>query len=388
MKIKRDITLLFLLIAAMFGLLMRLIHTGVAVHTYKYLLHTHSHIALLGWLYNAALIVLQYTVLKTNSKTLNRIFWLTQLTFAGMLFSFPFQGYAATSITFSTLYMFCSYFLVYHLYKQTKTGVSVYVAKFIRWGGVYLILSSIGPYALGAIMANKLAHTFWFKLAIYWFLHFLYNGFFLFVVFAYLLHKFKDLQNAKKIFRLMNASTIPLFALSVLWLKPAFPFYLLSVTGALLQIIAFVFLIKGQNLRKHFHSSLNFHLVVLALLAYGLKVCFQLVASFAPVQNFINGTGSYSIIGFVHLVMLGFFSLFFFAAFISESYLKASGLLKTGLYLFVAGILLSELLLFSQSLLVYFNWGGIDNFFKILFWASTLMPAGILLVTVQSLREK
>ena len=180
-------------------------------YNYKYLLHTHSHIALLGWLYNAALIVLQYFIFQKKKGVFNRIFWISQLTFVGMLFSFPFEGYGLFSITFSTLYLFCSYYLVYELFKHSKTLKSSYVARFIQWGGIYLVISSIGPFALGAIMANELKETIWYKLSIYLFIHFLYNGFFVFVVFAYLLNRFENLKNQGRIFHLMNISASSLF---------------------------------------------------------------------------------------------------------------------------------------------------------------------------------
>ncbi len=385
MKTKIRITFIFFLIAAIFGLLLRLIQTGTPLYNYKNLLHTHSHIALLGWLYNAALILLQYSILKKQNGSMNWIFWVTQLTFVGMLFSFPFEGYGLFSITFSTLYLFCSYFLVYHLFKQSKELSSKYTAKFIQWGGIYLILSSIGPYALGIIMANKLADTFWYKLSIYWFLHFLYNGFFVFIVFAYLLNRFQQLKNEKTIFLLMNISVIPLFGLSTLWLKPTLPFYAVAFFGALFQIIAFILLIKGQKLQQYFTNKLSLNLFVLSLIAYILKIIFQIFASFENVQSFINLTVSSSVVGFIHLVMLGFFTLFFISIFIEEKKLKTSYTLKIGIYLLVSGIVLSEALLFTQSITIYFFQESISNYFDILFWVSFLMPIGIALITVQSL---
>ena len=174
---KLRITLIFLLIAATFGLVLRLMLADTMFYNFKYLLHTHSHIALLGWLYNAALIFLQYFIFKDSDKVFNRIFWISQVTFVGMLFSFPFEGYGFFSITFSTLYLFCSYYLVYELFKQSKVLKSKYVARFIQWGGVYLVISSIGPFALGVIMAQDLKETIWYKLSIYLFIHFLIEAF-------------------------------------------------------------------------------------------------------------------------------------------------------------------------------------------------------------------
>ena len=386
MKNKLRITLIFLLIAALFGLTLRLMHANTMFYNYKYLLHTHSHIALLGWVYNAALIVLQYFIFKENDRAFNRIFWISQITFIGMLFSFPFEGYGLFSITFSTLYLFSSYYLVYELFKQSKFLQSRYAMRFIQWGGVYLVLSSIGPFALGAIMANDMKETIWYKLSIYWFIHFLYNGFFVFIVFAYLLHRFENLKNQKRIFQLMNFSVIPLFGLSILWTKPAFPFYLLAFLGAILQFVAFSFPIGNWKLFELKNKGLSFKLFGIALFAYGLKMIFQIGASFDSVQTFLNNTVSTSIIGYLHLVMLGFFTLFFLAVFIQHRFLKINGLLKTGIWLLIIGILLSESLLFGQSIGNYFLKTTIYNYNDWLFLASAIMPVGILLIVVQGLR--
>ena len=388
MQLKLRITFVFFFIAATFGLLLRMEQAGLLSYNYKNLLHTHSHIALLGWMYNAAIILLQYTVFKKETKSLNTIFWISQVTFVGMLFSFPFEGYRLFSITFSTLYLFCSYFLVGQLFKHSNKLSSPYVAKFIKWSGIYLVLSSLGPFALAVIMAKGLADTFWYKLAIYWFLHFLYNGFFVFVFFSYFLNTFGERKYYKLIFLLMNSSVVPLYALSTLWLKPEISVYMLSAVVAIFQLIAFVLLLKGQEIKLHFRNRLSWNLIRLVFIAYGLKVIFQLLASSSGVQKFISDTISFSVIGFIHLVMLGVFTLFFIAIFINENYFRQSKLVTLGVYLLVAGIIGSETLLFAQSAIVYFWHTGILEIFNWLFWVSTLMPVGIGMIAVESFRKK
>ncbi|MCK5677459.1 MAG: hypothetical protein KAH72_03190, partial [Flavobacteriaceae bacterium] len=176
-----------------------------------------------------------------------------------------------------------------------------------------------------------------------------------------------------------------LFGLSTLWLKPTLPFYAVAFFGALFQIIAFILLIKGQKLQQYFTNKLSLNLFVLSLIAYILKIIFQIFASFENVQSFINLTVTSSVIGFIHLVMLGFFTLFFISIFIEEKKLKTSYTLKIGIYLLVSGIVLSEALLFIQSITIYFYQESISNYFDILFWVSFLMPLGITLITAQSL---
>ena len=387
MKTKIRVTFIFLLIAATAGLLLRLIQSGTPLYNYKYLVHTHSHIALLGWLYNASLIILQYTLFKESKGVFNKVFWLSQITFVGMLFSFPFEGYGLYSITFSTLYLFCSYYLVYLLFKKSKESLTYYAAKFTRWGGIYLVLSSIGPFALGFIMAKGLQDTFWYKLSIYWFLHFLYNGFFMFIVFAFLAKRINNVLRLKKIFSYMNLSVIPLYALSILWLEPNLLFYIIAIVASLLQLFAFVLLLKCKSMRLSWLNRISQKLLIFVVAAYALKIIFQVLASFKFSQTFLMDTSSYSIIGFVHLVMLGIFTLFFIAVFIEEKYIVETKFLISGIAILIAGIILSEFLLFSQSIMIYQFKSSIINYNDILFWVSLLMPIGIALLLVGVLKR-
>lgn len=387
MKAKIRVTFIFLLIAALAGLTLRLIQSGVPLYNYKYLLHTHSHIALLGWLYNASLLILQYSLYKESKGVLNKVFWVSQLTFIGMMFSFPFEGYGLFSITFSTLYLFCSYYLVYQLFKKSK-GLSYYAAKFTRWGGIYLVLSSIGPFALGFIMAKGLQDTFWYKLSIYWFLHFLYNGFFMFIVFAFLAKRINNVLRLKKIFNYMNLSIIPLYILSILWLEPNLLFYIIAIIASLLQLFAFVLVLKCKSMRLSWLNKVSQKLLIFVVAAYALKILFQVLASFKFSQSFLLETSSYSIIGFVHLVMLGIFTLFFLAAFIEEKFISVTKVIKGGIVLLLLGIVLSELLLFSQSIMIYTFKSSIANYSSLLLWISALMPIGIAFLTISSLKQK
>lgn len=387
MKLKLKTTFVFLLIAASIGLSLRMIQAGLISGHFKHLMHTHSHIALLGWMYNATLIILQYTIFRKKDGDFNTVFWWSQITFVGMLFSFPFQGYAFYSITFSTLYLFCSYYLVYILFKESYRIENIYVKKFIQWGGIYLVMSSFGPFSLGFIMAKGLSDTFWYKLSIYWFLHFLYNGFFVFVVFGYLLQKLPSYVNQKAIFWLMNFSVIPIYFLSTLWLDPNFSVYSVALIGSIFQLIAFGLLLKGDKILHLFKYSWVRFVFLLTVVAYGLKMIFQIFSVIPSVQEFLSDTVAYSVIGFIHLVMLGFFTLLFLVIFIQEKFMTLSSTLKVGLILLITGIILSETLLFSQSVAFHFQYFTLFNFQNWLFLVSALMPIGIVFLVISAFRK-
>src|SRR5690554_4626222 len=110
------------LIAATLGLFLRFLYiyptTGF---NFKFLTHAHSHIAMLGWVYLSIQCFVVGWYIKGSLKKYKRLFWVTQLAVVGMLLSFPFQGYAAISISFSTLHIFCSYFFLRLIWKNHKT---------------------------------------------------------------------------------------------------------------------------------------------------------------------------------------------------------------------------------------------------------------------------
>ena len=99
------VALLYFLIAASLGIVLRLFPITNVDATYRYLVHTHSHIALLGWVYVALTALIFHLCIKLEAqKKYSKVFWCTQITILGMLFSFPITGYALFSILFSSLF--------------------------------------------------------------------------------------------------------------------------------------------------------------------------------------------------------------------------------------------------------------------------------------------
>ena len=108
--------LFYFLIAAVLGVVLRLFFLFDIPLKYRHIVHGHSHLALLGWVYLAMTALLMRLFLKDRLKDVQhkRITWATHITIIGMLCTFPFQGYALLSIVFSTLFFVC-FLLVYYL---------------------------------------------------------------------------------------------------------------------------------------------------------------------------------------------------------------------------------------------------------------------------------
>src|SRR5690606_1359434 len=115
------------LVAAVMGLVLR----GAFVWEinwmdYRNLMHGHSHVAMLGWVYLALYILIGHHFIpkeKWEKPVYSRLFWFTQVTVLGMMISFPAQGYGAVSITFSTLHILASYVFCYRVWKDHQVRV-------------------------------------------------------------------------------------------------------------------------------------------------------------------------------------------------------------------------------------------------------------------------
>ena len=109
-----QIALFNLMLVALIGVILRYkIAYSLPFVDQKNLLHAHSHFAFAGWITQALMALLVANLSEIGEKNyFNRYRWILYanlLTGYGMFFSFPFQGYGAVSIVFSTLSIFVSY---------------------------------------------------------------------------------------------------------------------------------------------------------------------------------------------------------------------------------------------------------------------------------------
>ena len=166
------IALGYFLIIAFLGLLLRLFHVVDIPIDFKHIVHGHSHIALLGWIYTAltTLIYKLFLSEKLVDKKYKIIFWSTQITIIGMLFTFPFIGYALFSIIFSSLFIIATYFFVWLFLKYTSSEQKQTNSyKIIRAALWFMVLSSLGPWALGIIMNTLGSSSPLYRNAIYFY---------------------------------------------------------------------------------------------------------------------------------------------------------------------------------------------------------------------------
>ncbi|MBF8965590.1 hypothetical protein I0P70_20230 [Pontibacter sp. FD36] len=392
--VRARLALGYFVLVAVLGLFLRwLMVSPVVGVNYKNFLHAHSHVALLGWLYCAFFAALLYIFPATTSAdrtSFRRQFFLTQVSVLGMLFTFPVQGYALFSIIFSTGHILLSYWFARSYWRHVRQHVAQEVygvsLKYIGAGLLFMVVSSIGPWAMGPIMAKGTIGGELYYSAIYFYLHFQYNGWFTFAALGLLFwflerhHIMFNHRWALRAFWLLALACLPAYALSVLWTKPADWVYAIGYVSVVLQLAGLLYLTKV--LRQVWAEVLPLlkpwvrALAGMALFFLVLKLALQTASAF-PYMADLAYKLRYFIIGYLHLSLLGFVSLFVLG------FLLQQGLYRLGRYggiwlvLFLTGFFATELLMFGQGTLLWLGLSALPSFNWLMFWASVPMPLGL-----------
>jgi hypothetical protein len=380
------IALAYFLIVALMGILLRFYFVVQLPFNFKYLLHAHSHTALLGWIY-LGLTTLIYRIFLAEAqrpKLYKRIFVFTNISIVGMLLTFPFQGYALFSIIFSTLFLFASYwftwFAVKHVPSHFKGRFSWKLIKTSLW---YLVFSSIGPWTIGGVMATLGPESIWYKTSIYFYLHFQYNGWFILALLGVLFYIFEENgvefnpQKLKSFFLLLNFSVLFTLFLSVLWFVPPTIFYILGLVGAVVQLLAFyeLYLLLKVNfkiLRLTFAPRAVFLLKIAGSLLI-IKILMQLFSAFPYFASLAFQLKDF-VIGYLHLVFLGVV-ITMLLAFLK--YFKLLSIPKSFLWLFLLAFVTTETLIFYKAFAVWLGLPFFKDYYIYLAFLSCLFPIAI-----------
>lgn len=341
-----------LFLVACLGVLLRAFPFIQVPLEYKNVLHGHSHFAFGGWVMPMLVALLLKWFPEITQQVAYRhwrnIAALLFLSAYGMLVSFPVQGYKAVSIFFSTASVAAGYYLIAVLWKALNKTTPTVSTRFLKGGLFYLGLSAIGPFATGPLIVLGYQGTPLYFDAVYFYLHFQYNGWFTFAVLALLykmLQRTRAAKNGNRVFWLFNAACIPAYALSLLWNEPHMLFNLVGGTAALLQVIALVYLLRDLPLAKWKRKG---RLYLLASVALILKTGLQVASAF-PAVAWIGYTYRNFIIAYLHLVLLGCISMFLFAYICSTYRQVAAPLFKTGFRMFLFSFVTTETVLVLQA---------------------------------------
>ncbi len=355
---------------------------------YRNIQHAHSHVALLGWLFGIfCLCIIHY--LDLDYSRYARLYWTLQSTVVGMLLTFPVMGYASLSIIFSTSHIIFAYILAYRIWREIiSLELEGGHVLFIKISLLFMVLSTLGTWALGPIMGAGLKGSAIYYAAIQFYLHFQFNGWFIFAMIGLtlaILHRSAisfEWAKVRLFYWLLLISTILTYALAITWSTPYKVIFIVNSIGVVLQLLAligFLHLLYGKRKEiKSYIPKYMYSIFVVSLLALVLKIVIQAIVVI-PYMAEVSYTIRNFVIGFIHLLMLGSLSLF---AFGSISQILKKALSKWGTWIFVIGVVLSELLLFVQGFMVWQGWGFMPHYYLLLGLASGLILIGVIIITI------
>lgn len=379
----------FFLLSALLGVLMRFIYLReVPFLDYKHILHAHSHLAMLGWGFTALGGALVFSLIAkvADAGIYRRVLAGNLIAGAGMFFAFLYQGYGAISIAFSTLHVFVAYYFAWHFLKDLKEVPYSQAAKFAKWAVYWMLLSTSGLWAIAPVsmLLGKL-HPLYFA-AIQFFLHFQFNGWFTYGLLALLFRHSENnghvVQLPRLAFAALQLSLVLTYALSITWTTPEHILFYLNSIGVLLQLLAFSLLWGGFSRSAKFSfegGSIISWLFRLGITSLALKVIVQAAVAIPFIAKVSYVIRNF-VIGFIHLTMLGAFSLTLIALLLHRRSLPTTRIAVKGYWLLMLGFALTESLLFLQGTLLWAGEGFMPNYDEIIFGATLLLPLALLII--------
>lgn len=366
MRFKIDFWLKFsiinLFLVAVLGVLMRYkIGFDFPFLVQKNLLHSHSHFAFSGWVSHTLMVLMIYFLKsKTTRFSFARYNLLVIANLAcsyGMLVFFIAQGYAFWSILFSTLSIIVSYFFAYTFVKDLKQIPGETSKNWFKGALFFYVISSLGTFFLAYTVASKNFLYNPYIASIYYYLHFQYNGWFLFACFG-LLAAFLKLNHSEnkffdKAFWVLFISTLITYSLSVLWLNLPQWLYVTTIIFSVIQFVTWLAMLvlvirkKGKILKTQ--PVFLQYILKLAGLCLTLKFFFQMLSVIPSLSQFVFGIRSI-VIAYLHLILLAVISLFLLYYIYANKFLPVDKYIRIGLVTFVVGVFLNELILGIQGM--------------------------------------
>lgn len=384
-------------VSAIYGLLLRWNFAfPLQFVNYKHVLQSHSHVAFLGWGYIATIAVIIKYFVKIPSKQI-RVYNVTLIiiivTVTLMLISFPLSGYKVFSIAILSIFGITSYVLSFRVLKDIK-GNTIAV-KLIKYGIYYYILSSLATWFLAGVIVTQGKTDLYYN-TVYFYLHFLYNGYFAFVLFGLLFKIFEQqkIKISKKLqqnfFLYLNVACIPAYSLSVLWSDVSSIFYVIGFAASILQLFSLVFLLKigNQALKQLKWNSISKFLLKFAFIAYSLKILLQIASAFPFIVEKSLALKPFFVIGYLHLFTLAFMSVLLLLILNKFEIISfKTRVSKFGIVTFLVGVFVTEMVLFSQGFLFLNGLTPIANYNLVLLIFSVFMVVGLLLLFVKQFKK-
>ena len=228
-------------------------------------------------------------------------------------------------------------------------------------------------------------HQKYYLAAVYYFLHFQYNGWFFFAGMGLWVSRIEkiitEVQQLKTVFWLFCLGCVPAYFLSVLWIPIPLVIYWLVVAAALAQVTGWLILVtmifKNKETIRSFIPKKGRQLLLLSGIALTIKLLLQLGSTHPALSQLAFGFRPI-VIGYLHLVLLGVITIFILGYIISMNLVNTGKFCIAGAWIFVCGIIINELLLMLQGV-TGLNYTIVPYINELLFTAALVMFSGTLL---------
>ncbi|MEP0711389.1 hypothetical protein [Algoriphagus sp.] len=378
------------LISALLGASMRLFWVvELPFYEYTHVLHAHSHLAMLGWGFTVicTLFIFFLSPHLRHPKAYRRLLLTNVLVSLLMTAAFVVNGYTILSISLLTAHLLIAYRIAYLLFYDLNKLPNKTAYVFGKWAIFWMIISTIGVWFLPVVIVNfgKLDPLYF--ASIEFFLHLQFNGWFVYsvLVFLFLTLERKGIllivRNAE--FWLLQLSLVLTYGLPAYWSYPIPILNYLNGIGVVIQLLVFgkIFLPvvkKWMNL-KHEKADLSDVLINVGLLSLLIKTGIQFtlilpsfLAASAEIRQFF--------IGFIHLIMLGVFTLTCLGVCLRFGLIPANKVSKAGLWMLMFGFVSTELVLFLQGILLWNSLGLLPFYPLVILGFTIFLPVGLAFV--------
>ncbi len=357
----------------------------------KFLQEAHSHFAFAGWithsLYFLIIRLFNANLDSIRKKVYSRILLVNLISAYSMLICFSFQGYGPFSLFFSTISVITGYVFSWFALKDAGRIASTHPSKnWIKAAIWFGVLSTFGTMVLSFMMATHRFDQTTYLGSVYFYLHFQYNGWFLFACMGLLLDKIKHMIPGTTMLRnsfwFFFLAAIPSYFLSTLWAHLPMWLYAITIIAALLQVIGWCFFLRVMYINKDllktiFSKTVGFLFMVIGS-ALTIKLLLQLGSTIPSISKLAFGFRPI-VIAYLHLVLLVIVSLFLLTFMYVNKLLQHNKRTTLALVGFTSGIILNETVLSIQGIAA-FSYTVIPYADQILFAVAILITGSLLLL--------
>ncbi len=328
----------------------------------KYLQEAHSHFAFTGWI-SHSLFFLLVSVFRNNlliikQKIYNSLIVANLVCAYGMLVSFLIQGYGPVSIIISALSIIVGYVFSYFAIKDALRLPPDHPGKYWIIAAIFFsILSTFGTFVLSYMATSHQLNEKIYLASIYFYLHFQYNGWFLFACMALFMDRIKKILSNPKPFRfsfwLFFLAGIPAYFLSTLWANLLLWLYIFVILAAISQLVGWwiltrIFFVNREKLKSLFPQPAIILFTIISL-AFSFKLLLQLGSTIPAISKLAFGFRPI-VIAYLHLVLLLIISMFILTFMYGTGLIQQTKRSRVSLLTFAAGVLLNEVVLAAQGI--------------------------------------